>query len=154
MDDFDQFERSLAAALRSDADMSVAQFEPATIASAAVASTRRRTLRIAQRFSVRPTSNRWPIAAAVVIGVLIVGALLPRDGRASEPDTERGSQPQPSGHRGSKFDTHARQRRTRPAFPGPAGTWIATGSMGTARFGRTAVRLLDGRVLVVGGARR
>ena len=61
MDDFDQFERSLAAALRSDADMSVARFEPATIASAAVASTRRRTLRIAQRFSVRPTSNRWPI---------------------------------------------------------------------------------------------
>jgi hypothetical protein len=31
------------------------------------------------------------------------------------------------------------------------GVWIATGSMGTPRRGHTAVRLLDGRVLVVSG---
>ena len=38
------------------------------------------------------------------------------------------------------------------AFPRTSGTWIATGSMGTAHDGRaSAVRLLDGRVLVVGG---
>ncbi len=35
---------------------------------------------------------------------------------------------------------------------GPGGVWIPTGSMGTPRSGYTAVRLLDGRVLVAGGS--
>ncbi len=35
---------------------------------------------------------------------------------------------------------------------GPGGVWIATGTMGTPRPGHDAVRLLDGRVLVVGGS--
>ena len=43
-------------------------------------------------------------------------------------------------------------RRHPRCSPPPAGVWIATGSMGTPRSGHTAVRLLDGRVLVVGGA--
>lgn len=34
---------------------------------------------------------------------------------------------------------------------GPGGVWIRTGTMGTPRHGHAAVRLLDGRVLVVGG---
>ena len=38
------------------------------------------------------------------------------------------------------------------AFTPPAGVWIATGAMGAPRYGHTAVRLLDGRVLVVGGS--
>ena len=76
MSDFDQFERNLAAALRSDADVSVAQFEPATIASAAVAVSQRRSLRFPLGFSRRPTSNRWAVAAAAVVAVLIAGALL------------------------------------------------------------------------------
>jgi hypothetical protein len=37
-------------------------------------------------------------------------------------------------------------------FPRTTGVWIATGTMGTPRFGHSSVRLLDGRVLVVGGA--
>ena len=36
---------------------------------------------------------------------------------------------------------------------GPGGVWIPTGSMVTPRSGHAAVRLLDGRVLVVGGQR-
>jgi Kelch motif protein len=35
---------------------------------------------------------------------------------------------------------------------GPGGVWIPTGSMRTPRYGHDAVRLLDGRVLVVGGS--
>ena len=35
---------------------------------------------------------------------------------------------------------------------GPGGVWIPTGPMGTPRSGYTAVRLLDGRVLVAGGS--
>jgi galactose oxidase-like protein/Kelch motif protein len=35
---------------------------------------------------------------------------------------------------------------------GPGGVWIPTGSMVTPRDGHSAVRLLDGRVLVVGGS--
>ena len=38
------------------------------------------------------------------------------------------------------------------AVANQAGDWIATGWMGTPRFEYTAVRLLDGRVLVVGGS--
>ncbi len=38
------------------------------------------------------------------------------------------------------------------AFPQLTGAWIDTGSMNTPRIGHTAVRLLDGRVLVAGGS--
>ena len=41
---------------------------------------------------------------------------------------------------------------TSSAVTSPAGVWIATGWMGTPRDRYTAVRLLDGRVLVVGGS--
>jgi len=53
MNDFDQFERRIAAALRSDADLGVAPFEPASIARVAIASTQRRAARI-PRASSRP----------------------------------------------------------------------------------------------------
>ena len=43
MHEFDQFERRLAAALRTDADRSIAPFEPQPIARAAIAASRRRS---------------------------------------------------------------------------------------------------------------
>jgi Kelch motif len=151
MDDFDQFERNLAAALRSDADMSVARFEPATIAAAAVASTRRGTLRLAKGFSVGPTSNRWPIAVAIVVGVLIVGALLPAVVGRPSPTPSAAANPSLPGIVAPSSTPNA----TGPdpsAFPRTTGVWIATGTVGSPRRGDVAVRLLDGRVLVVGGA--
>ena len=41
---------------------------------------------------------------------------------------------------------------TSPSVPATAASWMATGTMGTPRYGYAAVRLLDGRVLVAGGS--
>jgi hypothetical protein len=76
MTDFDQFERSLAAALRSDADQSIARFEPATVARAATAHPQPRAVRVPRRFTVGPRSNRWAVAAAAVVGLLVIGGAL------------------------------------------------------------------------------
>jgi hypothetical protein len=78
MDDFDQldeFERRLAGALRSDADLNVAGSEPAAVASAAIAMTGQRGVPGRSRLTVMATSLRSPLAAAAVIGVLVLGAL-------------------------------------------------------------------------------
>ena len=68
-------------------------------------------------------------------------------GRRSEPVGERGPQPQPE-------SGGAIGRADPSGVTDPAGVWIATGSMGTPRYDHAAVRLLDGRVLVVGGSSR
>ena len=46
MNDFDQFERRLAAALRSEADLSVGPFEAGSVARAAIAGSDRRAMRL------------------------------------------------------------------------------------------------------------
>ena len=109
MDDFDPFERSLAAALRSDADLSVGRFEPGAIASTAVAGTQRHPRRIPWGFGATRATSRWPVAAAFLISVLVIvgGAFFlyernqSRGGREPEPDADLGNQPQPPGRRGA-----------------------------------------------------
>jgi hypothetical protein len=100
MDDFDQFERNLAAALRSDADMSLARFEPGTVASAAMVSAQRRSVRIRRQFTIAPTTTGWTIAAAAVIGVLMVGGLFyvnkPDNAAVGDPSPTTSASPSPS----------------------------------------------------------
>ena len=108
----------------------------------------------------RSTAGR--VAAAAVIArdrirrcVLRLQRSQPAVIGGPEPNAEREAQPQPSGRRAAirarapAIETIAGRRR--PASRS-AGVWIATGSMGTPRTGQaSAVRLLDGRVLVAGG---
>ena len=73
MNDFDQFERRFAAALRSDADLGVGAFEPGSIARAAIAGAQRRAVHM-PRFSTPSMFAR--LATAAVIGALVVGGAL------------------------------------------------------------------------------
>ena len=164
MADFDPFERSLADALRSDADLSVARFEPGTIAQAAMAGTQPRSMRIPWRPSVGRTSNRWSVAAAAVIAVIVVGGAffmlqrrqpaviaVPTPTPSAEPSPSlRGVVP-PSSTPDASEPAAPSAGPTSSVVPSREGVWIDTGPMGTPRYGHTAVRLLDGRVLVVGG---
>ena len=79
MIDFDPFERRLAVALRFDADLSVAPFDPASIARAAIQLDHgrqgRRSLR--RRGNPRTMRRTWLlVAATIAIGTAVVGASL------------------------------------------------------------------------------
>ena len=104
---------SLAAALRSDADMSLARFEPGPSplqrwpAHSGVPSAS------GWRFTVMPTSTRWPIAAAAVIGVIVVGGLF----YVNRPDRSAVGDPSPTP---SDASQPGRRGRSKPDAYGDA----------------------------------
>jgi N-acetylneuraminic acid mutarotase len=129
MTDFDEFERRLAVALRSDADQGTAGSDPIQVARAAIAAARR-PVRLARRRWTRPMFARLALVAAV--GALTVGAglYLAVGGPTHSPAF---ASPSPS------------SGTARPA------SWALTGAMGTPRSGATVTLLADGKVLVAGG---
>ena len=88
------------------------------------------------------------LAVAAVVAVLVVGALLTT--RRDQPVISNPSPSLPGLVAPSQIPSATAPNPS--ASPQTTGVWIPTGSMGTPRSGHDAVRLLDGRVLVVGGA--
>ena len=110
--------------------------------------TRQRT--VIGPWRTRPMS-RTTLAAAAVVALLALGAaLLVVGGGPSPTPTEEPSPSLPAIVAPSSSPSGPSPAPTASPVTDPAGVWIATGTMGTPRSGHAAVRLLDGRVLVVG----
>jgi hypothetical protein len=139
MTDFDTFERRLATALRSDADLSVLSFDPASITRAAVAGVHRRGARIPRTFPKISIPTRFAVAAAIAL-VVVGGTLY----------LIRPTQPSVGGPSQSPALSPTPSPTSTVVQPRPA-TWTATGNMTTPRSAATAVLLESGKVLVFGG---
>ena len=150
MTDFDPFERRFADALRSDADVSVGPFDPASIARGAmqIGHTRPgRAERVARRIAVANMRTRF--AAAAVIAALVVGGALSMT-RQNQPAVG-GPSPTPGASVSPSEQASPSAVASPTAVPAAVPSWTATGRMARPRSGGLAVQLLDGTVLVVGG---
>lgn len=98
-----------------------------------------------------PSVSRTTLAAAAVVTMLaLAGALLlVGGGPRPVPSDQPGPSPQGVVDPSSTPSTSPAAPTASPVTD-PAGLWIPTGTMGTPRAGHSAVRLLDGRVLVIG----
>ena len=154
MIDFDPFERRLAVALRADADLSVATFDPATVARAAIqigATTRSVRRRPAQGGSGGAVRRTWLlVAAALLIGAGAIGTALV--GSRLVPTNQAPTIPI------ATISPSAAPSVPPSATPSPTGTirpapgFSRTGSMKIkvdGFGGDTATLLADGRVLVL-----
>ena len=101
------------------------------------------------------TINRWPAAAAFLIGALVIGGAFFVYQR-NQPVVVANPSPTPTSQPSPSVNAVVPPPSSIPAEPSPAttasGFWVATGSMDRPLSGLDAVRLLDGRVLVVSGA--
>ena len=96
--------------------------------------------------------SRATFAAAAVVAMLALGAaLFVVAGGLSPTPSEEPSPSLPGVVAPSSPPSGPSAGPTASPVTSPGGVWIATGTMGTPRYDHAAVRLLDGRVLVVGG---
>ena len=136
------FEQQVRANLREALDRELGP-DPAWAESPAA----RRVADVARR-----RRRRWPLRALAVAALIGAGggaALL--GGRLVPPPEES---PAPSVIADATTNPSESAAPSASAIPvaGPGGVWISTGSMGTLRADHDAVRLSDGRVLVLAGS--
>jgi hypothetical protein len=149
MDELTPFEGRFEERIRAFAASGVPSVDSAAIARAVAAghprsaATRPALGRLG--WQVDRTRLRAALAAAAVVVVLVSGALL----------ITRPSQPAVGDPTATPSVEATRSEPSTPPPPSPvtdpAGVWIPTGTMGSPRADHAAIRLLDGRVLVVGG---
>ena len=161
MDDMTRFEERFEERLRAFARTGVQSVDSAAVTRAVAvgnpksAATRPARLRFPDEIhrTRRQAVARATFAAAAIVGVIALGAVF-AIGRPSPAPSNDPSPSLPGVVAPSSTPSGPSPEPAPSAVTNPAGVWIATGSMGTPRSGHRYVRLLDGRVLVYGGANR